>query len=97
MKASAMKNYPENPATDRAAALAHETIDRVAGPVGPAEQSVRSAAESTSGAAKRVHDQALETASENLGKVRSYVERNPLTSVGAAFAAGALLVSWLRR
>ena len=86
-----------NPTTDRVAALAHETIDRVAETAKPAEQSVRSAAARTGEAAKRAQDQAVEAAGENLRKVRSYMAENPLTSAGVAFAVGALLVGWLRR
>jgi ElaB/YqjD/DUF883 family membrane-anchored ribosome-binding protein len=87
----------ETPGTDRVVALAHETIDRVAETVNTAELGVRSAAARTAEAAKRAQDQAVEAARENLREVRSYIERNPLTAAGVAFAAGALLVAWLRR
>jgi ElaB/YqjD/DUF883 family membrane-anchored ribosome-binding protein len=88
---------PPNPTTERVAALAHETIDRVAETAKPAEHRVRSAAATAAEAAKRAQDQAVEAAGENLRKVRSYMEQNPLTTAGVAFAAGALLVGWLRR
>jgi len=86
-----------NPTIDRAAALAHETIDRVAETVNTAEQGLRSVTARTAGAAKRAQGQAVGAAGEKLRKVRAYIERNPLTTAGIAFAAGVLLSTWVRR
>jgi len=86
-----------NPTTERVAALAHETIDRVAKTVNAAEQGVRSAAVRTAEAAKRGQGQAVEAAGEDLRHVRAYIERNPLTTAGIAFAVGVLLSTLIRR
>ena len=86
-----------NPTTDRLAAMAHETIDRVAETANHAEHEVRSAATRTAEKAKHAQDQMVATADENLSKVRSYVQQNPLTSAGIAFAAGVILSSLIRR
>ncbi len=87
----------ENPTTDRLASMAHDTVDRVAEAAHHAEREVRTAASRTAAQAKHVQEQALETADENLNKVRSYVEENPLMSAGIAFVAGIVLPSLLRR
>jgi ElaB/YqjD/DUF883 family membrane-anchored ribosome-binding protein len=83
--------------TDRLAAMAHETIDRVAPKANRAELDVRTAAAKTAEGAKQLQGQAVEAAEENLRKMRSYIENNPLTTAGIAFAAGALLSALIRR
>jgi ElaB/YqjD/DUF883 family membrane-anchored ribosome-binding protein len=83
--------------TDRLASMAHETIDRVTPKVNRAEHDVRSAAVRTVDGAKHLQEQAVEATEENLRKVRSYIERNPLTTAGIAFAVGALLSALVRR
>ena len=57
-------------------------------------------AESATRAAKTLRAQeerAAETLDENMAKVRTYVEKNPLQSAGIAFAAGVLVSMLLRR
>jgi ElaB/YqjD/DUF883 family membrane-anchored ribosome-binding protein len=83
--------------SDRLAAIAHETIDQVAATADRAAHEVRGAATRTVEAAKHAQEQAVAAAGENLGKMRSYVERNPLTAVGIAVAVGALLMTLIRR
>jgi len=77
--------------------MAHETIDRVTPRVNRAELDVRTAATKTAEGAKQLQDQAVEATEENLRKVRSYIEKNPFTTAGIAFAVGALLSALIRR
>jgi ElaB/YqjD/DUF883 family membrane-anchored ribosome-binding protein len=79
------------------AAMGHDAINRVAETVNHAEHSVRDAATTTAEAAKHAQDQVGAAAEENLRKLRSYIERNPLASAGVAFAAGVLLSAVVRR
>jgi ElaB/YqjD/DUF883 family membrane-anchored ribosome-binding protein len=93
------QNFPEpgNPTTDRIAGMAHDGIDQVARTANHAEHSIRDVAAKTSEAAKHTQEQAAATANESLRKLRLYVEENPLTTAGIAFAAGVLLSSLVRR
>ncbi len=83
--------------TDRLAAKAHETIDRVAPKANRAELDMRNTAARTVEGVKHLEEQALETAEKSLRNVQSYIEKNPLTAAGIAFAAGALLSVLIRR
>src|SRR5262245_42902460 len=86
-----------NPTTDRLASMAHDTIDRVADVANGAEREVRGAASRTARQAKEYGDQAMEAADEQITKLRSYVEENPLMAAGIAFFAGMVVLSLLRR
>lgn len=86
-----------SPTAERLAAKAHETVDRVAETANYAEREVRSAAARTAEQAKELRDQAMEKADENVQRVRSYVDQNPMMAAGIAFAAGVLLSSLFRR
>jgi len=77
--------------------LAHETIDRVTPNVNRAEYEVRGAATRAADGAKLLQEQAVQATEENLRKVRSFIENNPLTTAGIEFAAGALLSALVRR
>jgi ElaB/YqjD/DUF883 family membrane-anchored ribosome-binding protein len=90
-------NTSENPTTERLAAMAHETVDRVAEAAKDAEKEVRSAASRTAERASQMQDSALAAADENVKKARSYIEENPLVSAGIAFAAGGIFSSLIRR
>jgi ElaB/YqjD/DUF883 family membrane-anchored ribosome-binding protein len=83
--------------TDHLAAMAHDTVDRVAEAANHAETGVRSAAARTTRQVKDLQDQAMETADENMKRVRTYVKKNPLTATGIAFAAGVVLSAIFRR
>jgi ElaB/YqjD/DUF883 family membrane-anchored ribosome-binding protein len=83
--------------SDRLASMAHETIDRVTPKVNRVELEVRGAAARAGDGAKLLQERAVEAAEENLRSVRSYIETNPLTTAGIAFAAGILLMSLIRR
>ena len=86
-----------SPTAERLAAKAHDTVDRVAEAANYAEREVRGAAARTAEQAKELRDQALERADENMQRVRSYVEQNPMMAAGIAFAAGVLLSTLFRR
>jgi ElaB/YqjD/DUF883 family membrane-anchored ribosome-binding protein len=77
--------------------MAHETIGRVAETANNRVHEMRDAAARAADAATRARDQAIEAAGESVQAVRSYAERNPLTTAGIAFALGALLVALVRR
>jgi ElaB/YqjD/DUF883 family membrane-anchored ribosome-binding protein len=83
--------------TDRLASMAHETIDRVTPTASRAENEVRGAATRAADSAKLMQEHAVAAAEENLRKVRSYAESNPLVTAGIAFAAGVLLSALVRR
>jgi ElaB/YqjD/DUF883 family membrane-anchored ribosome-binding protein len=83
--------------TDRAAARAHETIERVTATASRAGHEARAAATRAVEMAKNVQDEAVAAGGEGLRRVRSFVERNPLTAVGIAAGVGALLTALVRR
>jgi ElaB/YqjD/DUF883 family membrane-anchored ribosome-binding protein len=83
--------------TDRLASKGHETIDGVTPKASRAEHEIRSAATKVAESAKVMRGHAAEAAEENLRKVRSYAENNPLIAVGVAFVAGVLLTALVRR
>jgi hypothetical protein len=83
--------------TDRLASMAHETIDGVSPTVNRAEHEVRGSATRALDEAKLMQEHAVEAAEDNLRRLRSYAESNPLVTAGIAFAAGALLSAWVRR
>lgn len=94
------RNDPVGPMIDRLAATQQETIDRIAedaDDADDAQHSVRAVAAGAAVAANRAQDRLVEAAGENLRKARSYIERNPLATVGIAFAAGVLFSTWVRR
>jgi hypothetical protein len=75
---------------------AHDTIDRLADSAAPA---VRQLGESVAAAGETLHakaDQLRETRDEWVEGVRSTVRSNPLASVAAAFALGALIARIIR-
>jgi ElaB/YqjD/DUF883 family membrane-anchored ribosome-binding protein len=87
----------DTPTTDRLASMAHDTIDRVAETANDAEREVRGAATRGAEHAREAQDHAKEVADENLRKVRSFLEDNPLLGAGIAFVAGVVLSSLIRR
>jgi len=86
-----------NSTSDRLASMAHETIDRVTPKVNRAEHEVRGAAAKAADGAKVLQQNAVKATEENLRKVRSFIESNPLATTVIAFAAGALLSTLVRR
>jgi len=97
MSQTPVSNDFGNSTSDRLASMAHETIDRVTPKVNRVELEVRGAAARAGDGAKLLQERAVEAAEENLRSMRSYIETNPLTTAGIAFAAGILLMSLIRR
>jgi ElaB/YqjD/DUF883 family membrane-anchored ribosome-binding protein len=91
MTQSTFSSQSGNSASDRLASMAHETIDRVTPTANRAEHEVRGAVARAADGATLVQEHAVEAAQQNVRKLRSYIESNPIATVGIAFAAGALL------
>lgn len=72
--------------TDQAAQKAHEVVDAAADRAGHAEERIR---ETTEHARERSRDM--------VSKVSKYVDENPLTALGIAFAAGTIFSAIIRR
>jgi ElaB/YqjD/DUF883 family membrane-anchored ribosome-binding protein len=88
---------PGTPTAERLASKAHDAVDRAAEAANYAEREVRNAASRTAERAQQLREQAVEAADENVQRVRSYVEQNPMMAAGIAFAAGVILSSLFRR
>jgi ElaB/YqjD/DUF883 family membrane-anchored ribosome-binding protein len=83
--------------TERVAAMAHDTIDRVTAKTSRAQHELRDAAAKAAQSGKLLQGRAVEAAEDNVRKLRSYSESNPFITAGIAFAVGALLGAMLRR
>lgn len=82
-----MANEPtHHQTTDRVADYAHKAVDRTAETAARAEERLRERRE-----------QARERSQDLLQRVDTYVRDKPLTSLGLAFVAGAIISSWTRR
>lgn len=94
--------------TERAAGAVHEGVDRLKERLEPREEQLRDAAARTEerlreaatnaqgklrDAGAQVRDQYGDVATQT----RAYVREHPLTAAAIAFAAGVVIVSWLRR
>jgi ElaB/YqjD/DUF883 family membrane-anchored ribosome-binding protein len=97
MTQAPISSQPGSSTSDRLASMAHETIDRVMPKANRAEHEVRGAAARAAGGVKLMQEHAAAATEENVRTLRSYIERNPITMVGIAFAAGALLSALVRR
>jgi ElaB/YqjD/DUF883 family membrane-anchored ribosome-binding protein len=94
--------------TERAAGAVHEGVDRLKERIEPREEQLREKAaqaeerlrEAAANAQGKLRD-ARGYVSDQYGDVatqtRAYVREHPLTAAAVAFAAGVLIVSWLRR
>lgn len=80
------KRKESHKATDKAADKAHEAVDVAAEKAGQAEDYLRGAAE-----------RAGEQSQDLLATVTDYVQKNPITAIALAFAAGTLYSSITRR
>jgi ElaB/YqjD/DUF883 family membrane-anchored ribosome-binding protein len=83
--------------TERVAAKAHDTVDGLAQRAERVEREVRVAAARTAEHARDLQERATASAEQGARRVANYVETNPLTCVGIAFAAGVLFSTLLRR
>lgn len=86
----------EHATTDRLSDCAHESVDKVAGPAGKAEEKIRQGAGDARNSANSAGKKAKEQSEETLHSITDFVGENPMISLGLAFAAGTL-VSALRR
>ncbi|WP_199611068.1 DUF883 domain-containing protein [Flocculibacter collagenilyticus] len=95
------KNSAANPATanaahedfftDRVTSALHETIDNLAARAHNTEESVRNAASQSAHALTEKQHELQQNWQKS--KVRTFASKNPVATVGIAFAAGALLTS----
>lgn len=79
------------PLTDRMAQGAHQTIDRLAETAAPHIERMEGALAGATGQMKDQARQAREIGDEWADGLRATVRRNPLSSVAAAMAIGALI------
>jgi ElaB/YqjD/DUF883 family membrane-anchored ribosome-binding protein len=83
--------------TEKFAAKAHETVDRVAERTAATVRDLRDRAERASARVHETEERAKAIAGDTARSLESYIERNPLMSAGAAFVAGLVLSGLLRR
>lgn len=83
--------------SERFAEKAHRTIDEAAATASEAEREWRRAAGEAVDRVRVREEELARTVDENLGKLKTYVEKNPIQSAGLAFVAGVVLSSLLRR
>jgi ElaB/YqjD/DUF883 family membrane-anchored ribosome-binding protein len=90
-------NETTTPATDMLASMAHNSVDGAADLANSAEKYVRGAATRTAEQARELQEQVVGIATEDLRKIRSYVQENPLAATCIAVAAGVLISTLIRR
>lgn len=83
--------------TKRAAAVAHETVDVLQERLEPREERLREAAQTAEEQLREATERARETYKDLADEARAYVREHPLTSAALAFAAGVIVISWIRR
>ena len=90
--------------TERAAGAVHEGVDRLKERIEPREEQLREAAVNAQEKLREAQEKLREAQAnarnqygDLAGQTREYVREHPLTAAAVAFAAGVLLVSWLRR
>jgi len=79
--------------TEKAAAAAHDTVDRVA------ERAERSVREGVDAAEERMRESAERMQAQGadaLARFRDFVDEHPVAALGIAFGAGVIVSSWLR-
>lgn len=76
-------------------AAARDAVDRVARVADRAEREVRRAATRATRRARKTR--VVRRAGTTVGSLRSYIEDNPITATGIAFAAGLVIAGLLRR
>lgn len=91
------KTNGDHPTTDRLSEHAHESVDKTAGTAAKAEERHRHETEDAQARVSDMGQKGKRRSEEALHSVSHFVEENPLTSLGIAFAAGALLSSLRRR
>ena len=86
-----------HPITDQAVKSAHDTLERMSGPVGHAEDSLRETTHKVQERVKATAQKAQESTKELTNSVTGYIQENPLTAVGIAAAVGVVVGVLLRR
>jgi ElaB/YqjD/DUF883 family membrane-anchored ribosome-binding protein len=83
--------------SEHLATLAHETVDRLAGPARDAEQRLRARASVLREQAHEQEERALRALDAKLEKTRSLIAGKPLIAACVAFATGVLLTGLMVR
>ncbi|HUL67154.1 MAG TPA: hypothetical protein VLW55_21340 [Burkholderiaceae bacterium] len=85
-----------DPMVERAAASAHQAVDRVAAKVGPAVERARAVARDSADTVQAKLDTLSSMPRDLTESCRSYVRDRPMTALGIAVLAGFLLSRWIR-
>lgn len=83
--------------TDRLSERAHESFDQIARTAEKGGEKIRHEASQVQARARDAGHNVRERSDETLESISTFVQHNPLVSLGAAFAAGALLSALRRR
>lgn len=81
----------EHATTDRLSESAHGSVDQIAKTAGKAEERIRHEAEDVKAHAREAGQKTRERTDDTLHSISSFVQENPMISLGLAFAAGTLL------
>ncbi len=93
-----MNAKTENASTSaKVADVAHEAVDRFAKTAAEAEERIRSAASDAERSVKDATKQAQLRSRDVNQAVTEYVNKNPVKSIGIAFAAGVIVSALMRR
>lgn len=82
--------------TEKAAAMAHDAVNQLAGKGAVAETALRSKAEGSAEAIAAKKDAVQKQFDSSVAKARSMARENPLMAAGLAFAAGIVVTALLR-
>ena len=91
------QDEPSATTMERIAERAHRTIDDAAATAAQAERELRRAAGEAVDRVRHREEELAHQVDEQLGKVKAFIEKNPVQSAGLAFVAGVVLSSLLRR
>ncbi|MEX1198560.1 MAG: hypothetical protein WEB57_11960 [Pseudohongiellaceae bacterium] len=83
--------------TDSLSERAHESVDQIARTAGKGGKRIRDEAAGAEARARQVGRNARDRSDEALHSISVFVQDNPVTSLGVAFTAGALLSALKRR
>jgi ElaB/YqjD/DUF883 family membrane-anchored ribosome-binding protein len=83
--------------TDRLSESAHESVDHIAESAGKAEERIRHGASEAKTRVMDAGEKVKERSDDTLHAIFNFVGENPLTAIGLAFAAGALVTALKRR
>lgn len=83
--------------TDHLTERAHESVDQISRTAGKAEERIRKEAGNAENLVRNASQKTRNQSGEALKSISGFVQDNPLTSLGLAFAAGTLLSALKRR